>query len=215
LEKRPGNPDDSQASEFKTGKRAKEMFNMKELELNIPKVSFLLASWGLLILLGGVINQWFNLSADFNLWLWGGITLLGVAAQLISMVRGMGLNLGFWLVLIIIGWLFTFYVIKFEGGAHIDLFGDLPGVWLILLGLGYIATAFQVDIRFLILAALHLVAGALLELSSRQIATIEILDTYSSLIFGLVGGVPLMVAALPVWIARKQPQERPQYSVQH
>jgi hypothetical protein len=190
------------------------MFNMKELGLNIPKVSFLLASWGLLILLGGVINQWFNLSADFTLLLWVGITILGIAAQLISMVRGLGLNLAVWIVLIIVGWLFTYYVVKFDGGSHIDLFGDLAGVWLILLGLGYVATAFQVDKRFLIVAALHLVVGALMELSSRQVASIGFLDTYSALLFGLVGGIPLMVAALPFWVKEEQPQKTPQYSAQ-
>lgn len=190
------------------------MFNMKDLQLNIPKVSFLLAGWGLLIVLGGIINQWFNLSADFILWIWAGVTILGLAAQLISMVRGMELNLGIWIALIIMGWLFTFYVVKFDGGAHIDLFGDLSGVWLILLGLGYIATAFQVDKRFLIVAGLHLAVGALMELSSRRVISIEIFDTYSALIFGLVGGLPLMVAALPVWFAREQPQRSPQYNHQ-
>ncbi len=187
------------------------MFNMKDLQLNIPKVSFMLAGWGLVILLGGIVNQWFNLSADFTLWLWAGVTILGLAAQLISMVRGLELNLGIWVVLIVAGWLFTFYVIKIDGGAHIDLFGDLAGVWLILLGLGYIATAFQVDKRFFIVAGLHLAVGGLLELSSRRVISIEIFDSFSAFIFGLVGGLPLIVAALPFWFARKQPQQNPQY----
>ena len=189
------------------------MFNSTELELHIPKVTFLLGSWGLLIFLGGIINQWFNLSADFTLLLWVGVTILGIAAQLITMVKGMGFNLGIWAGLMVVGWLFTYYVVKFDGGAHIDLFGDLSGVWLILLGFGYIATAFQVDKRFLIMAGLHLVVGALLEVSSRHIAAIEFLDTYSALIFGLVGGIPLMVAALPVWMEKPKPQNsQPDYA---
>lgn len=190
------------------------MFNNKDLHLNIPKISFLLAGWGLLILLGGIINQWFNLSADFILWLWAGVTILGLAAQLISMVKGLELNLTIWIILIIIGWSFTFYVIKFDNGAHIDLFGDLTGVWLLLLGLGYIATAFQVDKRWLIVAGLHLAVGALVELSSRRVVSIEFIDTFSALIFGLVGGLPLIVAAFPVWFEKKQPQPAPQYAPQ-
>jgi hypothetical protein len=186
------------------------MFNYTESDLHIPKVSFLLASWGLLIFLGGVINQWFNLSADFTLLLWVGITILGIAAQLIANVKGMGINLGIWLGLIVVGWVFTYYVVKFDNGAHIDLFGDLSGVWLILLGIGYIATAFQVDKRFLIVAGLHLLAGALLELSSRQIVAIGFLDSFSTLIFGLVGGLPLIVAALPVWLEKsEEPKAQP------
>jgi len=185
------------------------MFNVTEFDLHIPKVSFLLGSWGLLIFLGGVINQWFNLSADFTLLLWVGITILGIAAQLITMVKGMGFNLGIWIGLVVIGWLFTYYVVKFDGGSHIDLFGDLTGVWLVLLGLGYIATAFQVDKRFLIVAGLHLLVGALTEISSRHVVTIEVLDTFSPLIFGLVGGIPLMITALPVWVPKPKPQNSP------
>ncbi len=184
------------------------MFNMSELELRIPKVSFLLASWGLLILLGGVINQWFNLSADFTLLLWVGVTILGAAAQFISNVRGMGINLTIWIVLIVVGWLFTYYVTKFDNSSHVDLYGDLAGVWLILLGIGYVATAFQVDKRLIILAVLHFVVGALIELSSRRVVTLDFLDNYSALIFGLVGGVPLIIAALPIWVARVQLQNR-------
>ncbi|MBN9387997.1 MAG: hypothetical protein J0I20_08110 [Chloroflexi bacterium] len=180
------------------------MFNSTELDLRVPKVTILLGSWGLLIFLGGVINQWFNLSADFTLLLWVGITVLGIAAQLVTMVKGLGFNLGIWAGLMVAGWLFTYYVVKFDNGAHIDLFGDLSGVWLVLLGIGYIATAFQVDKRFLIVAGVHLLVGALLELSSRQVVSITFLDTYSPLIFGLVGGIPLIVAALPVWLEKPE-----------
>jgi hypothetical protein len=180
------------------------MFNNTELDLRVPKVTILLGSWGLLIFLGGVINQWFNLSADFTLLLWVGITILGIAAQLITMVKGLGFNLGIWVALMVAGWLFTYYVVKFDNGAHIDLFGDMAGVWLILLGIGYIATAFQVDKRFLIVAGVHLLVGALLELSSRRVVSIEFLDSYSPLIFGLVGGIPLMVAALPFWLEKPE-----------
>lgn len=178
------------------------MFNNTELDLRVPKVTVLLGSWGLLLFLGGVINQWFNLSADFTLLLWVGITVLGIAAQLITMVKGLGINLGIWIALMVAGWAFTYYVVKFDNGSHIDLFGDMSGVWLILLGIGYIATAFQVDKRFLIVAAIHLLVGALLELSSRQVVSIVFLDTYSPLIFGLVSGLTLMVAALPFWLEK-------------
>ena len=191
------------------------MLNMKDLQLNIPKISFLLVGWGLLIILGGIINQWFNLSADFILWLWAGVTILGIAAQVIGLVKGMELNLTIWIILIVIGWAFTFYVTKFDNGAHIDLFGDLTGVWLLLLGLGYIATAFQVDKRWLIVAGLHLAVGALVELSSRRVISIEFVDTFSALVFGLVGGLPLIVAAFPVWFEKEQqPQPTPQYTPQ-
>ncbi|HMA35790.1 MAG TPA: hypothetical protein VKY74_15095, partial [Chloroflexia bacterium] len=46
---------------------------------------------------------------------------------------------------------------------------------------------------------LHLVSGALLELSARHVLPISFLDANSSLIFGLVAGGSLLIAALPVW----------------
>jgi hypothetical protein len=56
-----------------------------------------------------------------------------------------------------------------------------------------------VDKRFFAFAALHILVGLLMELSARQIVSIGVLDQYSSLIFGLVAGIPLIIAALPVW----------------
>ncbi len=183
------------------------MVNLKTTSLAIPKVGLILGGWGLVLLLGGVMSQWFELKVDFVLWLWGGVTLLGLLAQGLGMVRGLGLNLSTWLILIVVGWLLTFYVIKFENGAHSDLFGDLPGLWLLLLSMGYVATAFQVSKLFLGLAGLHLLVGFLMELSIRQVLTLDFLDLYSSIIFGLVSGLPLLIAAWPGWY-KTQTQEQ-------
>jgi hypothetical protein len=173
--------------------------NTQKTHFLINKAAFQLAAWGLVVLIAGALSQYFNLSADFLLWLWGGATLLGITAQIGALVRGVGLNLGIWLGVIGAGWLFTFYVTKMDNGAHADLYPDLPGVWLILLGVGYLASAFQLDKRFLIIAAIHLVAGGLLELSARRILAVDFLDANGALLLGLVGGLPLLVAALPFW----------------
>src|SRR5437588_3177016 len=98
------------------------------------------------------------------------------------------MNFTVWLILIAIGWAFTFYVIKFDNGAHIDLYGDLPGVWLILLGFGHLATAYHVDRRFLIMAAVAFAGGLLLELSARGVFQVGFLTANSSLLFGLIAG---------------------------
>lgn len=178
--------------------------NSQKTHFVINKAAFQLAAWGLVILVAGALSQYFNLSADFLLWLWGGATVLGLVAQIGALVRGVGLNLGVWIAVLAAGWLFTFYVTKFDNGAHADLYPDLPGVWLILLGIGYIASAFQLDKRFFILAALHLVAGGLLELSARRIVAVDFLDANGALLLGLVGGLPLLIAALPFWYGQPQ-----------
>jgi hypothetical protein len=186
------------------------MINLDQRIVRINKAVFLMAGWGLLILLGSLINQFFDLpSPDYVLYLWGGVTILGIACQAIAMVRGLGQNFAAWMVVIVLGWVFTFYVIKFDNGAHIDLYGDLAGVWLILLGVGHLVTAYHVVRRFLLVGAIHIAVGILLELSARGIVTIDFLNAYSTLIFGIVAGGSLIVSSLPVWYRPKKPVPSP------
>ena len=186
------------------------MVNLDQRILRINKAVFMMAVWGLLILLASIINQFFDLpNPDYVLFLWAGVTLLGIAGQTISLVRGLQLNLTIWLIVMAIGWVFTFYVVKFDDGAHIELYGDLAGVWLILLGIGHLFTAFHVVKLFLFLGALHIAVGLLLELSARGIVRIDILDAYSTLIFGLVAGGTLIVASLPMWYRPAKPAPSP------
>jgi hypothetical protein len=186
------------------------MLNFNDGTLHVEKARVLMGGWGLLILLAAIVNQFFELpNPNYVLLLWTGVTVLGILAHITSLIHGLGQNFGAWVVVIVIGWAFTFYVVKFDNGAHIDLYGDLAGVWLILLGISYLATAYHVARPFLIFAGLHIVAGVLLELSARGITRVSFLDTYSTLIFGLVAGLPLLIAALPQWYRAEAPQASP------
>jgi hypothetical protein len=188
------------------------MIKLDQRVLRINKAVFLMACWGLLILLASTINQFFNVpSLDTILVMWAGVTVLGIAGQAVSLVRGLGLNFGTWLAVIAVGWAFTFYVVKFDNGAHNNLFGDLPGVWLLLIGIGHIATAFHVMRRFLAVAGVHFAVGLLMELSAHQVVSISLLDQYSVLVFGIVAGGSMIVAALPVWYrpAQRVPSPAP------
>jgi hypothetical protein len=176
-----------------------ELLNLNEEMVQFQKARLLMGVWGLLILLAATITQFFELASSYVLWLWAGVTVLGLLCQVVCLLRFLLPNFGIWLFFIAAAWLFTLYVIKFDNGAHIDLYGDLAGVWLMALGCAYLATLVQVDRRFLLLAVLHLGVGILLELSARRVLTISFLDTYSTLIFGLVAGLPLLIGALPFW----------------
>jgi hypothetical protein len=182
------------------------MINLDQRILRINKAVFLMAGWGLLILLASVMNQFFDLpNPDYVLMLWGGVTVLGILCQTVALVRGLQLNFTVWLILIALGWAFTFYVVKFDNGAHIDLYGDLAGVWLILLGIGHLFTAFHVVKRFLLLGIIHILVGVALELSARGIVSVDFFDSYSTLIFGIVAGGSLIVGALPMWYRPRKP----------
>jgi hypothetical protein len=125
--------------------------NSNTVTLRINKAAFTLGAWGLLILLASLVNQFFippSLEAVYALW--SVVTLLGIAAQAICLARGLGSNFAVWMVVMVVGWLFT----------HSGFYADIPGVWLILLGVGYVATAFQVHMRFMWLAGLHRLPGS-------------------------------------------------------
>jgi len=186
------------------------MIKLDQRVLRINKAVFLMAGWGLIILLASLINQFFNVpNFDTILVMWGVATALGITGQAICLVRGLGLNFGSWLAVIAAGWVFTLYVSKVDNGAHANLFGDLPGVWLILIGIGHVATAFHVARRFLALAAVHFAAGLLMELSAHQVVNIGLLNQYSVLAFGIVAGGSLIVGALPIWYRPRQPAPSP------
>jgi hypothetical protein len=154
-----------------------------------------MGSWGLLILFASLVNQYFfPPNFDYLIVMWSVVTVLGLAAQVICLARGLGPNLAAWVVVIVVGWLFT----------YLRLYLDMAGVWLLLLGVGYVATAIQVHARFWILAALHFVAGGLMELSVHKMLPLPWLDANQSLVFGLVAGVPLIIGALPFWYAPKR-----------
>src|SRR3954464_10787795 len=120
------------------------MINMKAVTLRIQKAAFMMVAWGLLILAASIMTQFFELSANYVLLMWAGATVLGIVAQVFCLVNGLQQNLAAWLIAMAAGWAFTLFVMKFDNGSHIDLYGDLAGVWLILLGLGYVVTAFHV-----------------------------------------------------------------------
>ena len=188
----------------------KVILHMTDTTIRVPKARLILAGWGLPILLAGMITQWFDLpNPNYALLLWAGVSLLGVAAQVVGLVRGLGPNLGLWLLLIFIGWAFTLYVVTLDNGTHIALYGDVPGVWLALLGVGYLATAFQVDKRFLAVAALHFGGAIALEAVARGSISVDFLADNGPLLFGLIGGLSPLVAALPIWTAARRHADIP------
>ena len=188
------------------------MLDFESHEVRIPKAIFLMGAWGLVLLLASVIDQVFAPGVDLLLWLWLGATLLGLGAQLIAMVHGLGRNFAAWIAVILAGWAFTLYVFKFDNGAHVDLFGDLPACLAdpaggrlrgdraarasTLLAAGRAASGRWPDPR----------AGGAWR------PPLGALGGYATLIFGLVTGVSLLVAILPVWYRPDAPATQPDYA---
>lgn len=175
------------------------MQSLENNPLHLSRAGIVMLTWGVLILLGGAITQWYFPSVGEVLAWWGVISVAGIAVQLLCQVRDQPFNCGIWIVAVAIGWAFTLYATSPEVGWY----GDIAGVWLIFLGVGYINTARRINSRFMIFAVLHFVVGGLMELSVHKILPISFLDNYASLILGLVGGLSLVIAA---FFARVEPQ---------
>jgi hypothetical protein len=152
--------------------------------------------WGLLLLAAGIYNQYNFPSVEGILFLWGAITLVGFVAQAVCEIQHAAVNFYVWIGAVAVAWAFTYYVTKWDNGAHGALYPDLPGIWLIFLGIGYLDTARTIRSKFAWIAGAHLVAGVLLELSAHGLPKIDFLNTYSTLIFGIVAGGTLIAASV-------------------
>src|SRR5687767_257247 len=108
-----------------------QIVNLDRITLRISKASFVMASWGFLILSASLVNQYFiPVSYDTLIAMWSVATVLGIIAQVVCLARKLGPNFAVWLVVIVVGWLFT----------HTRFYAHFAGVWLLLLGVGYVAT---------------------------------------------------------------------------
>ena len=167
--------------------------------LHVNKAPAMMAVWGVMLLLGGVIQQFLNLSADMMLIIWGVLSLIGIAGQVVCLVNGLSKNFGVWIGVIVVGWLITLYILKFDKGFNIQYAADLPAIWLGLLGIGYWWTALQVNRRFWYLSAASFAFGEFMELCVRGVfqGFGDFIVSYDKLFFGLFAGVPLIIASLP------------------
>ena len=189
------------------------MNRLEHNPLRLSRAGILMAVWGVLILVAGVATQYYYPSIEAVLQWWGIVTVIGLAVQAVCELRDQPLNFFAWVGAMAVGWAFTLWALS----PGVGLFADLSPVWLILLGLAYIPTAFQIDRRYWLFAALHLALGGLMELSARGILVIGFLNSNSSLMFGLVGGGSMVIGAVLARVkyveARSEARLSPQSSV--
>jgi hypothetical protein len=182
---------------------------MDQVEHNpfgLSRAGVLMASWGVLIMIAGIIHQWFpphnSFSFEMDLLPWAIISVLGLAAQAVCQFQHQRMNFIIWVVAVLDGWAFTYYAFF----TNYNVIGEIAPVWLFLLGIAYIPTALQIDTRFFYLAGLHFVAALLFELSARKVITISLLDTYGVIIVAIVSGAVLIAAAFLSRVERPQVQ---------
>ncbi len=177
------------------------MLNKDEVKFGpLPKDFLVMAVWGVLLLAGGLIQQYGKLDLDGILVMWAVVTLLGAAGQALAYVNGLTPNNLAWAGTIIAAWAFTLLALK----ANIqdsNLYEDMPAVWFVLLGIGFIFTAQQVGKIFYILATVYLLTGIILEIGLRFMQN-EFLASNAPLIMAFVGGGSLIVASIVAYVLR-------------
>jgi hypothetical protein len=186
------------------------MLNIDSLKLGpIPKVFLILVPWGVALLIGGIIHQ--NMGnptpAKFLL-VWAIVTFVGLAGHALGLCRGLELNFLVWVVAIALAWVFTFFVFQVyepKGPNDPILYSDMGAVWLGLMGIAFIFTAFQVNRLFWLIAIPHLVIALGMELSARSIIKNDFLDANQPLLVALIDGGLTLIAGIVgvIWATRE------------
>lgn len=181
------------------------MEHLENNPLRLSRAGLLMAIWGVLILAAGITTQYYYPSVEGVMLIWSVVTVVGLGAQALCQLKDQPLNYAIWVGAMVVGWLFTHYA----SSPGVGLFRDIAPIWIIMLGLAYIPTAFQIDSRFRYLAALHLVVGGLMELSVRGVLDIVFLRSNGSLLLGIVGGGTMLVGAALCRIRVEEHQDKP------
>ncbi len=170
--------------------------------LGLTGAGLIMANWGVLLLLAGIIVQWYPLpSIEARLAVWGVATLLGLFVQGVEAYRYVRGNLAVWVVVLLVGWGFTLYA-AYRAGS---LFAYAGGCWLLLQAVAFAATGRQIDRRFFLLAAISAIVGALMLLSAGKVVVIPFFDSYTSLVLGFTAGATLISGAAMSRVRQKRP----------
>jgi hypothetical protein len=167
--------------------------------------------WGLILIIGGFINILYEATDDRNnaamLGIWLGLSVVGIIGMYLLSPRCLDSGSLFtWGLLIVLGlgvsWAVLFPLAVDDGYEY------LSTLWHILFAGGYLLTGYFMDRRFWWIAAWETLV-ALFMLSTVFINPLyEATEHYLNLIFGLTSGIPLLVAALPIWQEKLLPYNK-------
>jgi hypothetical protein len=188
------------------------MLNIDSLKLGpIPKIMLILGTWGIAILIGGIVQQNMKDPTPTQiLIMWAIVTAVGLVGQALGLCRGLEWNFTIWVVAIGLAWAFTLFVFQiYQPKSDSDpiLYLDLGPVWLGLIGIALLVTGFQVNRIFWLLGILHLIAALFMELSSRNILKWSYLDDNQAWLTGVIDGGLLLIVALGWLVTNLRPNK--------
>jgi|GEM_PF-2181298 len=164
------------------------------------RIQLTLALWGAIILLGGWLHNSYAKSwgSIAILLVWGGLALVGIIGSwLFSPAMVNSSSLFIWAALVGIGFLATWLIIFPLNMAGIQA---ISTIWHASFALGYLVTGYFMDRRLWLLALWELVwAVFMFALVMLTLFTIPDLSNNLGLTLGLSSGIPLLIAALPIW----------------
>jgi hypothetical protein len=156
--------------------------------------------WGLLLIGAGLITQYVTLPfvgkpyPDSFLIVWISISVIGLVFQGLCQAKYQPLNFWVWVGAVVLGWLFTLYVIY----SNPSLYPEIAPVWFVLMALAYVHTAMKIDTKFYWLAAFNFALAIVFEAAWRHWGGTSFLDFliyYATPYFGLLSGIGLVIGA--------------------
>ena len=173
------------------------------------RIQMALAVWGILILVVGWLHNTYAGQWGFNamLLIWLGLSVVGLGVTYGLAPEFLSAGMLFWWLLLLglafIGNLLTVYVFTPNGSLYNS------SLWHFILAVGYFVVGYFMDRRWWWLSGWEVVvavmmAWLLLDNTGRTATTALqingfVLTKNLGLLFGLTAGLPLLIAALPVW----------------
>ncbi len=179
---------------------------------NIPRlnafrrVQLAFGVWGVLLIVGGWLHNNYSASIAWGLpallVIWLGLTLVGFVALywLQPTVLPSGL-LFVWAGLSLLGLFLTWLIVYPLNNVSREF---VSALWHALFALGYIISGYYMDRRLWWLAGWEVLAGLfmLVGVGFGVLPDDSLIYQNKGLTFGLSSGLPLLIAALPVWKRR-------------
>lgn len=183
--------EDTQASSLK-----------KSWASSFRRIQIALGFWGVLLLVAGWLHN-----ANARAWgsvaillMWAGIMVLGLVGTYLITNEALASGMFFiWIFVVALAFGLSWLIIFPLGGNGSQL---LAPIWHSAFVGGYVVNGYFMDRRLFWLAGWEAVVLVFMLLVNFKVLLLPNITGNQGLVFGLTGGLPLIIAALPIWKER-------------
>jgi hypothetical protein len=158
--------------------------------------------WGILILVGGWLHNTYATAwgTPAILWIWVGLMALGLLGNYLLTPEVLSSGMLFiWIITVIVAFFLTWLIIYPLATAGKDWISFL---WHAAFAIAYAVNGYYMDRRIWWLAGWEVLAGLFILLVRLNIIVAPDVAKNQGIALALSTGIPLLIAALPVWKER-------------